>query len=173
MSAKRVASKSATPASSSSSPVLNLAILGSAVAYGLWHLVTRGKVSWPPTELLANAYTLAGCLAIVGPVILYRRDGGEGGVGEMLWMTGGVMVWVFNLASLAKGDAHSGAWATPLASRTMGLVMLAVLVAAWRMKSGSRSWAWTNVTGWVLGVFWVGLALATFVPGNPVRLAMR
>lgn len=177
MSAKRAASKSSATgsasSSSSASPVLNAALLGTAFAYGLWHLVTRGRVSWPPTDLLANAYTLAGCLALVGPIVLYRRDPGEGGVGEMLWMTAGVMVWVFNLAALAKGEARMATWATPIASRTMGLVLLAVLVAAWRAARGSRSWAWTNVTGWVLGLFWVGLALATLVPGDPVRLAMR
>ena len=124
-------------------------------------------------HLLANGYMLAGCLALVGPIVLYRRDASEGGVGEMLWMTGGVMVWIFNLAALAKGEARAASWATPIASRTMGLVILAVLVAAWRTRGSSRSWSWTNVTGWVLGVFWVGLALSTLVPSGPVRLAMR
>lgn len=178
MPAKRAASKSSATTSapsstSASSPALNTVVLGAAILYGLWHLVARGKVSWPPADLLANAYTLAGCLALVGPIVLFRRDGGEGGVGEMLWMTGGVMIWVFDLAALAKGEARSASWATPIASRTMGLIILAVLVAAWRSRSGGKSWSWTNVTGWVLGLFWVGLALATLVPGNPVRLAMR
>ena len=51
--------------------------------------------------------------------------------------------------------------------------MLAVLISSWRTRSTFRSWAWTNVTGWALGVFWVGLASATLLPGNPLRLALR
>ncbi len=50
----------------------------------------------------------------------------------------------------------------------MGLTMLAVLLAGWRSKAGARNWSWTNVTGWLLGVFWVGMGLTTLVPARIV-----
>ncbi len=53
----------------------------------------------------------------------------------------------------------------------MGMVVLAVIAASWKLKGAGRSWAWTNVTGWLLGIFWVALGLASLLPGNPVRLA--
>lgn len=174
MASKRASAKPIAPSpGSAASPALNAAVLGTAVAYGLYLLVVRGRMSWPPTDLLANAYTVAGCLALVGPVVLFRRDSAEGGVGEMLWMTGGVLVWIFNLSQLMRGEMRGSSLATPIAARTMGLTMLAVLLAAWRMRGGSRNWSWTNVTGWVLGLFWVGLSLASLWPNSPVRLASR
>ena len=173
MASKRPAKVSNPAGSSAASPALNAAILGGALAYGLYLLVVRGRMSWPPTDLLANAYTVAGCLALVGPIVLFRRESPEGGVGELLWMTGGVLIWIFNLAALARGEMNSGRLATPVAAGTMGLLILAVLLASWRMRGAARSWTWTNVTGWVLGLFWVGLALATLWPDSPVRLASR
>jgi len=172
---KRASAKSpATNASSgSSSPVVNALLIGSAAAYGLWMLVARGRMSWPPSDLAANLYTVAGCLALVGPVVLLRRDGGEAGVGETVWLTGGVLLWVLNLAALARGEGRWATIPTPISAGTMGLIILAVAVAAWRGRAGAKSWAWTNVTGWALGVFWIGLSIATLAPGNPVRLAMR
>ncbi len=176
MAAKRAAPRASTASASASAPssshALNALLLVAAVAFGLWLLVSRGKVSWPPGDLLANAYTLAGCLALVGPVVLLRRESGEGGVGEMMWMTGGALIWIFNLAGLSKGEVQLATLATPLGTRAMGLTILAVLVAAWRSRAGGKSWSWTNVTGWVLGLFWVVLGLAGLLPGNPVRLAM-
>ena len=160
---KRVAPK---PAESSAPPLRTALLLAVAVGYGLWILVTKGRVSWPPNELLAGAYTLAGCLALVGPAVLMRREGGEGGVGELLWMTGGLLIWVFDLAAAARGELRTLSWATPLGVQGMGLTMLAVLMAGWRMRSGARGWSWTNVTGWILGLFWVGMAVTTLVPAR-------
>ena len=174
MPSKRTYGKPApTAGATAASPALNLVILGAAAAYGVWLLVARGRMSWPPTDLVANLFTLAGCIALAGPVILLRRDVGEGGVGDSAWLTGGVLLWVFNLASLARGDGRWATLATPISASTLGLTMLAVVVAAWRMRGGGNSWSWTNLTGWVLGIFWVGVALAGLAPGNPARLAMR
>ena len=173
MPAKRAPAKLSAPTASASSPALNAALVGLASSYALWLLVSRGKVSWPPSDLLANIYTVAGCIALVGPLVLLRREGSETGVGDTLWLTGGLMVWIFNVAAMIRGEGKLASLPTPVASSTMGLVTLAVLVATWRARAGSRTWSWTNVTGWTLGVFWVGLAFATLMPGNPVRLAMR
>ena len=173
MPAKRASAKAPASSAGSASPALNVILLGSAAAYGLWLLVSRGRMSWPPSDLVANLYTVAGCLALVGPAVLLRRDPGESGVGETVWLTGGVLIWIFNIAALAKGEGRWATVATPISAGMMGLIILAVGVAAWRGRAGTKSWSWTNVAGWGLGIFWVGLALATLAPGNPVRLAMR
>jgi hypothetical protein len=157
------------PSAPSSSPVVTAILMGAAVAFGLWSLVRRGRVSWPPHHLLADAYTLAGCLALVGPVVLARREGS--GLGDLLWMTGGILVWVFDLAAVVRGDLAALSWTAPLGYQPMGLTILAVLVAGCRGREGGRDWSWTNVTGWVLGLFWVGMALGTLVPGRALRMA--
>jgi len=165
MPSKRFVSK---PPETASPPVRNALLMAAAAGYGLWILVTKGRVSWPPNELLAGAYTLAGCLALVGPAVLFRREGagGGGGLGELLWMTGGLLIWVFDVAAAARGELRTLSWATPLGVQGMGLTMLAVLLAGWRTRGGSRDWSWTNVTGWLLGLFWVGMAVTTFVPAR-------
>ena len=174
MATKRASSKS-SPSSSTrpGSPLANALLVGSAVAYGLYLLVMRGNVSWPPRQLLASIYTLAGCLALIGPMILSRGEAGEGGLGELLWMTGGLLVWVFDAVGVIRGQWRTMPWATPLSEQTMGLTILAVLLAGWRFRLGGKSWTWTNVTGWVLGVFWVATALATFLPERGLLSAAR
>jgi hypothetical protein len=175
MANKRASAKppaSASP-SSASSPILTASLLAGAVGVGLWTLVERGRVSWPPTQLLASLFTVAGCLALVGPVLLVTRKGKEeGGLGELLWMAGGLIVWVFDLAAVLKGEWRGLAWTSPLGYQAMGLTILAVLIAGWRWRSGSRDWSWTNVTGWLLGLFWVGMGLSTMAPpGHLLALA--
>jgi hypothetical protein len=172
MGTKRVAPRASGPAPST--PVFNALLLLIALSYALWLLVSRGRLSWPPTELLAGASTLAGCLALVGPIVLFRRDASESGLGDLLWMTGGILLWVFDVAGLYQGGARSISWVAPMGSRAMGLTILAVLLAGWRLRGGEmggRPWSWTNVTGWVLGLFWVGLALASFLPSRGTGLA--
>ncbi len=166
MPAKRATAKAAPAQGSSHSPAWNAAIVGIAIAGGIYLLVARGRLSWPPTDLLANAYTLAGCLAVVGPVVLFRREASSGAVGEMLWLTGGILIWIFDLAAMARGEARLATLTTPIASRTMGLMMMAVLVAAWKTRGEEKSWSWTNVTGWVLGLFWVTARGSTSLRGR-------
>jgi hypothetical protein len=164
---KRVAPKAA--GSPPSGPLATALLLSTALGYGLWLLVQRGRVSWPPGDLLANAYTLAGCLALVGPLVLARRESSGGGLGELLWMAGGILVWVFDAAAALRGGLRVVAWATPLSHQSMGLTILAILLAGWRSRAGGvgggRDWAWTNVTGWSLGLFWVAMGLAALLGG--------
>ncbi|MGE3822297.1 MAG: hypothetical protein AB7I30_23030, partial [Isosphaeraceae bacterium] len=115
----------------------------------------------------------AGCLALIGPIVLWRSEAGEGGLGELLWMTGGLLVWVLDAVALLQGEWRTTSLVTPLGYRMMGLTMLAVLLAGWRGRAGGRNWSWTNVTGWVLGVFWVGMAFTTLWPGRGMGLAPR
>jgi hypothetical protein len=169
MPAKRASSGTSGTAMS---PFVNAILVAAAAGYGLWLLVAHRDVSWPPHELLANAYTVAGCLALVGPVVLLRRDE-EIGLGELLWMTGGLLVWIFDIAGILRGEGRSLSFPTPLGATPMGLTILAVLLGGWKARGGGGSWSWTNVTGWVLGVFWVGMAVVSIVPGRTLGLAAR
>jgi hypothetical protein len=172
MASKRVAPKP-TASASTTPPLANALLLGVALCYGVGTLFARGKLTWPPTQLLASLYTVAGCLALIGPILLHRRESSEVGLGELLWMAGGLVVWVFDLASLTRGDFRTLSWATPLGFQPMGLTILAVMLAAWRCRLAGSSWSWTNVTGWALGLFWVAMAAYTLVPGRVLGLAMR
>jgi hypothetical protein len=172
MNSKRAATRAAAP--SASTPLFNMLALLVALGYGVWLLVARGRLSWPPHELLASATTIAGALALVGPLVLARREAGEGGLGDLVWLTGGILIWVFNGAGVLQGVARPASWVAPLGARAMGLTILAVLLAGWRLRSAGasgRAWSWTNVTGWVLGLFWVGMALASFLPSRTTGLA--
>lgn len=143
-----------------SAPLVNTLLVGAALAYGLWLLVAGGRLSWPPSELLTGAYTLAGCMALIGPFLLGRRQRrNEGALGELAWMCGGALVWIYNLAAIVRGTFRPESWATPLSPQTMGLTMLAVLLAGLRLQGAGRSWSWTNVVGWLLGLFWIGIGL--------------
>lgn len=173
MAAKRSAPRSSPGAAPTSGPVFNAVLLAAAVCYGLVLLVNRGRLSWPPNQLLASLYTVAGCLALVGPVVLARGGDGETGLGELLWMTGGLLVWVFDVVAVLRGEWRTTAWVTPLGYQTMGLTILAVLLAGWRCRVAGRTWSWTNVTGWVLGLFWVGMAVAALGAGRVAGLAIR
>jgi len=174
MATKRVPPKASTSATSSSSPpILNALLLGAAICGGLGLLFARGRLTWPPNQLMASLYTVAGCLAMIGPILLHRRDSPEVGLGELLWMAGGLVVWIFDLAAVARGEYRALSWATPLGYQPMGLTILAVLIAAWRCRIAGSSWSWTNVTGWALGLFWVAMAASTLLPARVLGVAMR
>src|SRR6185437_1172924 len=126
-----------------------------------------------PHDLLTSLYLVAGCVALVGPIVLARAQAAEGGLGELLWMAGGLLIWVHDGAALVRGNWRSASWITPLDHQTMGLTILAVLLAGWRCKLGSRSRSWTNVTGWVLGLFWIGMAVATWLPSRVPGVVSR
>ena len=88
-------------------------------------------------------------------------------------MAGGLVIWVFDIAAIVRGEARTISWATPLGYQPMGLTILAVLLAAWRCKVAGSGWTWTNVTGWALGIFWVAMAATTLVPAKALGLASR
>jgi hypothetical protein len=159
--------------SAAGGPLFNAVLVGAAVVYAVSVLVQRGTMSWPPHQLLASLFTVSGCLAVVGPLVLARGEGSGAGLGELLWMTGGLLVWVFDALAVVRGQWASTAWVTPLAAPTMGLTILAVMLAGWRCRVSGRGWSWTNVTGWVLGLFWVGLAVVSVWPGRGAGLASR
>lgn len=149
----------------------NAVLLVVALGVGLALLIHRGRLSWPPLNLLSGLSTVAGCLALVGPVVLARTSSRDssGSLGELVWLSGGLLVWLFDVAAVFQGQARGLNWATPIGERTMGLTILAILLAGWRCGLAGRNWSWTNVLGWTLGLFWVGLAAGSwlFASGGP------
>lgn len=170
MSAKRNAGTSTRAAASSGSAVTNAILMAAALAWGLSLLVQRGRMTWPPYSLLASLATLAGCLALVGPFILLRSGEMQGSLGELAWLTAGILIWIFDVVALVQGQWRTIPWATPLSDRTLGLIVLAVLLAGWRCGLAQRNWSWTNVIGCLLSAFWVGMAVCSWLmtaPGRP------
>ncbi len=170
MCAKRASSSSGGAASSPEHAVTNAILFAVALGWGFSLLFQRGRLTWPPMALLSSLSTLAGCLALVGPLILARSGGKEGSLGELAWMTGGLLIWLFDLAAAFQGASRGLNWTTPLGDRTMGLTMLAVLLAGWRCGLAERDWSWTNVVGWTLGIFWVGMAFGSWLLTQPSSL---
>jgi hypothetical protein len=162
MSAKRANSSSLGAARSPEHAVTNAILLTAALGWGFRLLIQRGRLTWPPLALLSSLSTMAGCLALVGPLILARSGDKERSLGELVWLTGGLLVWLFDLAGALQGSSRGMNWATPLGDRTMGLAILAVLLAGWKCGLAGRDWSWTNVTGWALGLFWVAMAAGSW-----------
>jgi hypothetical protein len=168
MCAKRAAGGSASSAGSSDHAIGNAVLLLVALGVGLGLLVQQGRLTWPPLKLLSSLSVLAGCLALVGPLILSRSPGGSGSLGELVWLAGGLLIWLFDLSAILQGQARTLNWTTPLGERAMGLIILAILAAGWRCGLRGRDWSWTNVLGWTLALFWVGLAAWSWIlePGS-------
>ncbi len=159
-------------ASPTNHAVANALLVGASLIWGAALLIHRGRLTWPPYELLASLSTLAGCLALVGPVILVRSGQIEGSLGELMWLVGGLLVWVFDFDGVMQGRWQTLHWATPLSDRAMGLTILAVLVAGWKCGMADRNWSWTNVIGWVLSAFWVGMAFSSWLLSPPWRAGL-
>jgi hypothetical protein len=143
---------------SASRPIINALLVGAALCWGVSLLVRGGRLSWPPYPLLNSLSILAGCLALVGPLILIRSGEISGSLGELVWLTGGLLVWIFDFEGILRGQWKSLHWATPLHDRAMGLTMLAVVLAGWKCGLAGWKWSWTNLTGWLLCSFWIGMA---------------
>jgi hypothetical protein len=173
MSSKRPSSPSTRSASSSSPAVTNAVLIAAALLWGASLLVQRGRLTWPPYALLSSLATLAGCLALIGPIILFRSGEMEGSLGELGWLTAGLLVWIFDVVAVVQGQWKTIHWATPLSDRTLGLTILAVLLAGWKCGLAQRNWSWTNVAGWLLSAFWVGMAVCSWllVPSTRSGLA--
>jgi hypothetical protein len=144
---------------SASRPIVNALLVGAALFWGISLLVRGGRLTWPPYGLLHSLSTLAGCLALVGPLILIRNGEISGSLGELVWLTAGLLVWVSDIEGILGGQWRSMHWANPLHDRAMGLTMLAVLLAGWKCGLANWKWSWTNLTGWLLGTFWIGIAI--------------
>jgi hypothetical protein len=166
MNAKRPSARSP---SGSGSAIANALLVGVALLWGAGLLFQRGRLTWPPVGLLAALTTLAGCLALVGPVILCRSGEVEGSLGELGWLTAGLLLWIFDAIAVLQGQWKTLQVAAPLSDRTLGLVILAVVLAGWRCGLAHRNWSWTNVVGWLLCAFWIGMAACSWLLAAPSR----
>ncbi len=169
MSSRRAPSQSTHSASPSGPAIINAILVGSAILWGVSLLVRHGRVTWPPYALLSSLATVAGCLALVGPIILFRSSEIEGSLGELGWLSAGLLVWLFDLVAVFQGQWKSVHWATPISDRTLGLMVLAVLLAGWKCGLAQRNWSWTNVAGWMLSVFWVAMAVCSWILSPAAR----
>jgi hypothetical protein len=158
--------------SPSSQAIANAVLIVGALAWGTILLVQRGRLTWPPYALLGSLSTIVGCLALVGPPILARSAEGHASLGELAWLTGGLIVWLFDIEAALSGHWQANRWATPLQDRTMGLMILAVIVAGWRSGLSEWKWSWTNLTGWLLSAFWIGMAIASWFSTAGPRASM-
>ena len=177
--AKRNGSSSSMATSKSSSmapasPWWTALLIFAAIGYATWVLVQRGRLSWPPYGPLASAYTIAGGIALIGPIVLAKwGDAGEP-IGERIWRTGGFLIWILDLASIARGQIGVLQWITPVDAGQMGLIMLAVMASGWsRSSGGGFRWSWTNLVGWCLGVLWGLLGLLAVWDSLAVRWTPR
>ena len=129
MASKRTATKS----SSSSAPPPGLSSTRScsarpsATAWRCWSAGDRCRGRRTSCSRASTRWPAA--LALVGPLVLMRGEVSEASLGELLWMTGGLLVWVFDAAAALRGDWRTTPWATPLGYQTMGMTILAVLLA--------------------------------------------
>jgi hypothetical protein len=121
--------------------------------------------------LLDASTTIVGCLAMVGPLILWRRS--EAALGDLVWLGGGLCFWVVNLATLARGRSPGASWVDPIEPTMMGAFALAIGLTAWQAGRARWAWTWTSIAGCLLGLFWVGTAVAAALPpdwtgGSPI-----
>jgi hypothetical protein len=141
-------------------------LVAAALGLGLWILVSRGQVTWPPHRLLVSFSVVAGCVGLVGPLLLARSTATEPGLGTSLWWFGGGLLWLQNLALVLRGDFQLVQCPNPMGAQALGLAVLAALVASWRTHGAGQTSSWPNVVGWMLGVFWIGTGLASFLPAQ-------
>lgn len=153
------------------SPLLSAVAIMAALGYGGVLLVQNGRLSWPPYNLLGSMFTVFGCIALVGPFILCRRAPGDAYLGELVWLTCGLLIWMHDLAFVARGDWKTAPWATPMSYQAIGLAALAIVIAGRQCGIAAKSWAWTNVVGLILALFWVGMGVWTVGTAATSRVA--
>jgi hypothetical protein len=158
----------------SSSPWGIVLLLAGSVGAAAWALVQRGGMEWPPRELISGAFTITGGLALAGPIALWLRGSGDDrGLGERIWMTCGLLAWLFNIAGAVQGDVRPNTLISPIPPITLGLFALAIALGGWKGRSDATNWSWTNVLGWMLGLFWIGLAAWTLFPDSSTPALAR
>jgi hypothetical protein len=158
--------RASSAAGGASSSFVSVLLVALALGLGLWILVSRGQVTWPPHRLLASLSIVVGCIGLVGPLLLTRSAAAEPGLGTTIWWFGGVLLWLQNLAGALRGDFQIASCPNPMGPQPMGLAVLAALIATWRTHGAGRTSSWPNVVGWILGLFWIGVGLASFLPGG-------
>lgn len=165
---KRSSTKAgAAHAGTATPPLVNALLLAGSLAYAIHLLVQAGAMRWPPTELFQAASTVAGCLALVGPLILWRSGiGAQPSLGDLVWLNCGLVVWVCNLISISRGEMPGKSWVAPIEPSLMGSLAIGCALASWKGAGARWVWSWTSVVGSLLGLFWMLGAVASLIPGD-------
>lgn len=168
MPSKRSASKPGPSGPSGApSPLLSAALVCLGVGHGLYLLVDRGAIGWPPSQLMGPASTLAGSVAMVGPIVLWKKVGGsDASVGDLVWMAGGLFLWLLDLSAIAEGRSGRMDWAVPAEPRVLGCFAVAVMVAGWTSGHARWAWTWSGITGSILGGIWVSRMVLELMGGG-------
>lgn len=161
-----------------SKPVLNLMILTGAGILFVRVGIRQGWIDWPPTQLGKILATLAGWIALAGPLVLFRHEeqAGSMGVGDRVWITTGLLLWLKLSLQIGTGNLPSvEAVTTLIDSRDMALVSAACLIGGMMGKPKNSHWTWTNLVGWGMSVCWMTSVLlpADSNFGRILALVMR
>jgi hypothetical protein len=144
-----------------SKPMANLVILAiSLFLFGRLG-VSRGWISWPPSHLSAILAAFAGWIALTGPFVLFRYEEQSGGMGlgDRVWITCGLFLWMRHGLDLAVGRIPSfESLATAVSSRDMAILAMACLVGGILSRPKQTHWTWTNLMGWALTISWIASA---------------
>lgn len=151
---------------SMSRPFLNLLILSGAVILFVKVGIRQGWIQWPPANLGSILASLAGWIALAGPLILFRHEEQTGGmgIGDRVWVTTGFLLWLKIAIQLFTGRFPSiEAVATIVGPTDMALISMACLAGGLIGRPKSSHWTWTNLVGWGLSLCWLS---AVFLPAD-------
>jgi hypothetical protein len=166
-----VAGKNSKPVSMSR-PAINFLIITAALLLFLRVSVRQGWVNWPPSNLSAILSALAGWVAIVGPLVLFRHEEQTGamGLGDRVWITTGIVIWLRFLQGVATGRIPGFDSITSLVKPSdMAIITLACLIGGMISRPKRVYWTWTNLVGWGLGLCWLATVL---IPSDPGLLGL-
>jgi hypothetical protein len=158
--------------SSGSRPFVNLVIISISLGAFLRLAVARGWVDWPPTQIGPILTAFAGWVALTGPWILFRHEEQSGGmgVGDRVWITCGLALWIALGMNLAGGRMPSlQSITSAIGPKEMAVLAAATLAGGILARPSGSSWTWTNITGWLLAICWLtAAALPTGAPLWPI-----
>ncbi|MCY2936089.1 MAG: hypothetical protein WCJ40_20140 [Planctomycetota bacterium] len=141
-----------------SKPMANLVILGISILLFGRLGISRGWISWPPSHLSAILAAFAGWIALTGPFVLFRYEEQSGGMGlgDRVWITSGLFLWIRHGLELSAGRIPSfESLATAVASKEMAIIAMACLVGGMLTRPKQTHWTWTNLMGWALTLSWI------------------
>lgn len=168
--ASRASSQPAARSSKSNSPskpIANLVILTLSLGAFLKLAIARHWIDWPPSQIGPILSAFAGWIALTGPWILYRHEENAGGmgVGDRVWMTCGLALWIALVLNLVQGRVPSLQSAvTAIGANELALLAGATLAGGLLARPSATRWTWTNLTGWFLALAW--LAASALPSGN-------
>jgi len=139
-------------------PVANLAIMSLAIFFFGRLGITRGWIEWPPSNLGMMLAAFSGWVALAGPFVLFRYEENSGGMGlgDRVWMTSGMLIWLRFALELVSGRVPS--WngiATSVSPTELSVLAAASVLGGMLAKPKQTHWTWTNLMGWGIAMAWL------------------